>query len=145
MTASRNAWNVEDNAVSAVAFIDARIAQFVARNEHAVDAEVKTYTTKTGNVKIKLVVSCDDTHGRVNVEVGSTFALDWERVDSKFAKNHDALVVKERETHRSKPARKPVAGSKRAIEAENAALRAQNAAIMAALAAAGIDVTAFAA
>ena len=139
---ARNAWNNENNLESAIAFVNARINQFVARNEHAIAAEVKSYQTRTGNNKIKLVVACDDTHGRVNVELGSTFALDWERVDAKFAKNHNALLVKERETHGMKPARKHVANSRAAIAAENAELKAQLAAMMQAMAAAGITVAA---
>ena len=139
MTTACNAWNNEDNRESAIAYIEARIDQFVERHEHAVSAEVKSYQTKTGNNKLKLIVTCDDTHGRVNVELGSTFALDWDRVDPKFEKNHDALIVKERETHKgAKPARKPVAGSRKAIETENAELKAQIAAMQAAMVAAGL-------
>lgn len=137
MAATRNAWNVEVNALSAAAYLNECIAQFVERHEHATDAEVVRYTTKNGNEKIKLVVSCDDTRGRVNVEVGSTFALDWARVDAKFVKNHDALIVKERETYKGcKPVRK--SGKVAALTAENDALKAQLAAMQAAMVAAGL-------
>lgn len=133
---TRNAWNNENNAVSARAYLEVQLNEFVARHEHAQSAEIKTYETKTGNTKIKLVVSCNDTYGRVNVEVGSTFSLDWERIDSKFEKNHDKLVSKERENIGVKPARKPSKVAQ--LESENAQLQAQIAAMHAAMVAAGI-------
>ena len=127
---TRNAWNDEDNRVSGCAFLNARVEQFVTRHENVVSATANTYvrhTPKNGDQwHVELIVTTSVTRGRVHVDCGkSPNSIDWAKVDARFVKNLDKLIVKERDEHNGVKTPRKSSQTRAALREELAAANAR--------------------